>query len=549
MLGPRRRSPVAALATGVLACLALVLPTAAQASSQQVTLFSDNGRLQSDPAGTLQRLRLLGVQEIRLFLPWNTVAPHPLSRSVPRHFDAGNPAAYPQQNWRQWDAIIADAADDGISVDLDLAGGAPLWATGPGAPPNLQQAQMWDPDARAYGAFVHAVGERYAGDYSPSERRADPDAPDDLPAVHTFSVWNEPNYGPSLAPQGLPGAKRVEHSPAEYRSLVDAAWSALGASGHRDDTFLWGELAPRGARRWGLFSGMKPLIFLRALFCVDGAYRPLRGLAATERGCSASPLAPVAFRRAHPGLFAASGVSDHPYMRWYAPGHEATPDPNYSSLGTLGNLERGLDRLQALYGSPRRLPIFDTEFGYITSPPKRDTAALPWITQATAALYLNEAEYLSWRNPRVASYDQYLLYDPERPTAANAFGGFASGLLSWNGQQKLTYLAFRDPLYLPRTIQSRQGSLEVWGAVRAAYFAQQDTGQNQSVQIQLAPGTSRRFRTVDTFLLSNPQGYFDTRVHFPRSGTVRLFWAYPSQDAELAPGYPTYSRQVSVTVR
>ena len=65
-------------------------------------------------------------------------------------------------------------------------------------------------------------------------------------------------------------------------------------------------------------------------------------------------------------------------MRWYAPNHELDPDPtngsitaDYTSLGVIGNLGRALDRLQRVYGSDTRFPIYDTEFGYITSPPKR----------------------------------------------------------------------------------------------------------------------------------------------------------------------------------
>lgn len=537
------------MAASLLACLSLLLPAAASATSDQITLFVDNGRLQSDPAGTLHRLRLLGVEEIRLFLPWHDVAPHPLSRSRPRRLRAADPASYAPSAWAQWDAIISDAAADGISVDLDIAGGAPLWASGPGAPRNPMQGEMWNPSVREYGAFVRAVAERYSGNYSTSERRLDRGASDDLPAVRTWSVWNEPNYGPSLAPQGLPGALSVEHSPAEYRGLVDSAWRALRATGHAHDTILWGELAPRGKRYWGVFSGMKPLIFLRALFCVDAAYQPLSGIAARERGCSARPLGARAFRHAHPALFQASGVTDHPYMRWYPPNREAVADPDYASLGTILNLERTLDRLQAVYGSHRRLPIYNTEFGYITSPPKRPTPGLPWVTQSRAALYLNQAEYISWRNPRISSFVQYLLYDPVRPSVTNSFGGFASGLLTWGGREKLSYLAFRDPLYLPRTVQPPGGSLEVWGAVRPAHFAQQDTGEPQSVQIQFAPSGSHTFEDLATVPLLSPQGYFDTRMSFPRSGTVRLFWAYPEDDSDLAPGFHTYSRPVRVRVR
>ena len=108
----------------------------------------------------------------------------------------------------------------------------------------------------------------------------------DLPRVSFWSIWNEPDYGPSLAPQGVPGDLTVENSPRMYRRLLDAAWAALQATGHTPatDTILFGELAPRGEKRWGVFSGMKPLVFLRALYCVDSRYRPLRGTRGAGQG-------------------------------------------------------------------------------------------------------------------------------------------------------------------------------------------------------------------------------------------------------------------------
>src|SRR5207302_1510980 len=92
-------------------------------------------------------------------------------------------------------------------------------------------------------------------------------------------------YGPSLAPQGVPGHLTIENSPRIYRALLDSGWNALHGTGHGGDTILFGEVAPRGAPTWGVFSGMKPLIFLRALYCLDSHYHTLRGLAAAQRGC------------------------------------------------------------------------------------------------------------------------------------------------------------------------------------------------------------------------------------------------------------------------
>ena len=188
-----------------------------------------------------------------------------------------------------------------------------------------------------YGAFVHALAVRYSGSYDPVLNRTVRDA-SDLPRVSFWSVWNEPDYGPSLAPQGVPGDLTVENSPRMYRNLVDAAWSALQQTGHRGDTFIWGELAPRDTgSRWGVFAGMAPLVFLRAMFCVDSSYRPLQGAAAAIRGCPPTAAGSRRFRAQNPALFDATGVSDHPYMRWYPPNREEDPSPDFtSSLGRSG---------------------------------------------------------------------------------------------------------------------------------------------------------------------------------------------------------------------
>lgn len=524
-------------------------------------MFEDDGALMANPGATFAQLRLLGVQRVRVAVRWFYIAPRPNSREPPPGFNADDPAAYPVANWSIWDAIVRDAQQTGIGVDFNVTGGAPLWAVGPGRPKGNTNPN-WEPSSSMYGAFVHALGVRYSGDYDPRLERLAPGDPDDLPRVTFWSIWNEPDYGPSLAPQGVLGDLRVQNSPRMYRNLVDAAWTALRQTGHGSDTFIFGELADRGYKYWGVFSGMKPLVFLQAMYCVDAAYQPLQGAAAAVRGCPTTPAASHRFRSQNPALFDASGVSDHPYMRWYPPDDEEQPDPDFSSLAEIGNLEQALDRLQRAYGSSRRLPVWDTEFGYITTPPKHDNQYEPtkphyepWVSQATAAYYLNWAEYISWRDPRVASFFQYLLRDPSPTTRADDWGGYASGLINYNGTQKPTYAAWRLPLYVPNTSARPGQPLEVWGCARPAHYAILDTGLPQTVAIQLQAGSRGPFTTIRSVTISSPGAscYFDVRVKFPTSGTVRLSWDYPPYDPGL--GYldplrphTAYSRSVTITV-
>ncbi len=105
------------------------------------------------------------------------------------------------------------------------------------------------------------------------------------------------------------------------------------------------------------------------------------------------------------------------------------------------------------------------------------------------------------------------------------------------------------PLYLPKSSTSHGKSLEVWGGVRPAPFASLDIGGvRQTVAIQFAPKGSSTFTTVSTVTITNREGYFDTHIAFPSSGTVRLQYTYPATDMLLAPGFSVYSRTVSVTI-
>jgi hypothetical protein len=298
-----------------------------------------------------------------------------------------------------------------------------------------------------------------------------------------------------------------------------------------------------------MFSGMKPLRFLRALYCLDSSYHQLRGSAAAVRGCPTTSRGSARFRSAHPALFQASGFSDHPYMRWYPPNREAQPDPDYATLGEIGGLERALDRVQRAYGSSKRFPIYNTEFGYITSPPKHYNSKQPYISPSLAAYYINWAEYLSWRDPRIMSTNQYLLFDPLPAMATNAWGGYASGLLTYGRLPKADYAAYRLPLYMPVTSAASGHLLEVWGCVRAAKYAVLDTALPQVAELEFQPSSGTDFIPLATVTIANPSNcYFDLRLPFTASGTLRLSYTYPATDALLPAGYTVYSRHIQVTV-
>jgi hypothetical protein len=495
------------------------------------TIFEAQPELFANPGPTLDLLRRLGVDRVKVFVSWNSLAPDPLSRARP-NFDAASPAAYPAASWNVYDSVIRAAAARHVGLDIGLEAPAPLWATGPGVPPGTAAGFLgaWEPSPKEFGLFVHAFAERYSGHYRPEG------ADSALPKVDFWSIWNEPNYGQQLAPQAV---DRVEVSPALYRRLLDAAWSALQATGHRNDTVLIGEVAPRGqtvGNQPGNFSGMVPLRFIRALYCVDSALKPLTGAAATARSCPSTSAGSSAFPREHPGLFDAGGFGFHPYPQGFAPNVRTPDEPDYADLPQLKELEHTLDGAMAAYGSHTQLPLYDTEFGYQTNPPEASIARA--VHPGLAAAWSNLAEYMSWSDPRVASWDQYLLADPQ-PGVSN----FDTGLEFFDGKHKALYDAFRMPIYLPALTAAKGQALKVWGCVRPVHYVRSRTAQFADVQFKAsATGT---FKTITRVPLTDPYGYFESRVAFPSSGLVRISWSYPPG----AGGGQIHSRTVRVSIR
>jgi len=528
----------ASLAATLIAAAALMAGTGSQRSRIAAALsrpgpesiFEPVGPLFADPVRTLSELHRLGVDRVKVEVRWSLIAPDPLSRARPR-FKAADPAAYPASAWSSYDAIVRDATARGIALYLVVGGPAPLWAAGSRAPHHAPYGgATWKPSAGQYGQFVRAVATRYSGHYVPHG------ASSPLPRVSFWSIWNEPNLGSAnLAPQAIDHST-VETSPAMYRHLVDVAWSALHATGHGGDTILIGELAPYGQTgddSPGNFGEMVPLRFVRALYCVDRSLHPLTGAAAKVRGCPPIGAASSRFPSDHPGLFQASGFGVHPYPSGaVAPDVVLPDDPDFVNLASLFRLENALDSITTIYGSHKRFLFYITEYGYFTDPPFQAGASL-----SLAAAYLNWAEYIAWRNPRIRSVAQYLLTDPPTGGPSN----FDTGLDFFGGRRKPTYPAYRLPIFLPETRGKSGQSLEVWGCVRPAHYAQIDTGAIQRVKVELAPRSGGPFKSLGEVTITNPHGYFDTGVQFPSSGTVRLAWSYPH-------GPTVYSRVVTITI-
>jgi hypothetical protein len=525
-------------ACAIIACTIGVAASPALASTTQQAIIQDNPALQANPVQTLQDFKSLGASVVKVAVYWNSIAPNANSAKAPSGFKGTNPASYPAKNWAWLDTVVNTAKSDGLKVGFMVAGPTPKWAQGPGKPSGCNLC-VWEPNASEFGQFVKALGTRYSGTYKPKGSKTA------LPRVSWWSIWNEPNNGSSLAPQTVKSGT-VDSAAYMYRKLVAAAWTGLKGSGHTTskDTILIGETAPRGTATtqngtaWssykpGVFGGTMPLIFDSQLYCVGQNGKRLTGAAAKAEQC---PSSAAQFKAQNPALFQASGFAIHPYAQGTPPnlptfadgkglfGFNATTkksNPYYADFGAIPTVEKTLDKLQSDYGSSKKFLIWNTEFGYWSNPPDNGSALArrEAVSPAIAAYYMNWAEYMSYTNPRIASYDQYMLID----TGSTAWN---EGLLTSKGVKKPEWDAFQTPLYMPTTSASSNKSLTVWGGVRPAALA--IGSLRPQAQLQFQANGKGSYKTLQTIKITNAHGYFDVHQQFPSSGNVRIAWSTPA---------------------
>jgi hypothetical protein len=574
----KRSSPRIAAAV-VASLVAIVAPTAARADTSQESLFQDDNHLVYASTSTVSHvlgvLASLGVDRIRVTVKWSAVAPDPLSSVYPSKFVATDPNSYPAASWAPYDRILELAEAHAIGVDFNVTAPGPMWAMKHGAP-KAREADHYAPNVQEWSQFVYAVGVRYSGTFVPSGTTVSKPAPGGgltlpiqlpipvpglgsttnpaaattttdsaaqtpIPRVHYWEIWNEPQVDGWLAPQWRKVAGHsVPNSPRLYRQYLDGAYGSLFATGHTTarDTILIGSTSPEGfPTPTAFYPEIAPMVFLRGLYCVDGLYHRLRGTAATALGCPTTG-SRAAFVKAHPGLFSATGFAHHPYFFDLAP-NIVSDNVGFVPIANLSRLEGGLDRVYRLYGVHRQIPLYLTEYGYQTKPPDPYQIVSP----AQQAAYLNEADYMAYRDPRVRSVAQFLLYDdlPDTkyaPSDVNYWDTFQTGLLFASGTRKPAYQAYRLPIWVPSPTFRSGGLVTVWGQLRPAR-----SGTAETARIQWSPGRGR-FRTITSVALSRAvkRHYFAAAVRPPGTGLLRFSWASPSAGRLV-------SRSVAVTVR
>jgi hypothetical protein len=471
---PRTFPRLAGLAALLVAGLALAAAPAAHASRNQESIIEDEHEmLNSGPvarAHALDDAVALGADTIRVLVVWRGFAPAPNSTHRPS-FDATNSFAYPQNMFAELDDLIGQARVRGLQVLLTPTGFIPSWASH-----CKSSRSTCRPDANQFGQFVEALGRRY-------------------PTVHRWSLWNEPNQPGWLSPQYVAhGRARVPAAADIYRGLARAGVAALHASGHGGDQILLGETAPIGRKAGHLARiPVPPEPFIRELLCIDARGHKLRGATARSRGCSG-------FKK-----LAVTGYAHHPYTRGGSQPPLSATNAGEITIANAGRLKRVLDQGARAGRVPRHLAIYYTENGWQTNPPDH----IFGVSLARQAEYINQADWISYRDQRVRSVAQYQIFDD--PSLAQ----FQSGLRFANGKKKPAYGAYRLPIWVVR----RGGKVTVYGQARPA--ADRAAG---TVAIQRARNAHSAFATVRTVADGTLKGQFSVTFAVKR-GVWRLAWS------------------------
>ncbi len=419
-------------------------------------------------AATLDDLRDLGVDWVRVTAGWSEIAPAARSLTKP-DFDATDSTTYPPYVWSRLDRVYRMSRARVLRVAIDIAFWAPRWAVQmPGARADRERELISPSD---YADFAEAVARRY-------------------PRSVAFTIWNEPNHNVFLMPQWeRSGGEWQPASPHRYRELVQAAVPRIKAIAPHA-LVLIGATSSVGSARGATRNGrMAPLTFLREMACVDARMQP-----SNRPECR------------HFEALPGDGWSHHPYSLDLPP-WESDPRPDNVRMADLDRLTSLLHRLHETGRTRADLPLYLTESGYQTAPPDPT-----WnVTLADQARWLAEGEEIARQRPMVRSVAQFLVRDlPERPgpTARVRWRDYQSGLRFEDGRPKPAHASFALGLVARRTAPDR---VAFWGLVRpgsgrrAARISVRDTGGRWRT---IARPTTRDDGTLDLALAVDPTRTF-----------------------------------------
>jgi hypothetical protein len=225
----------------VVLLFALLLAAPARAAGPELGIADDRVLLAGGPEADamVSEWQELGIEQVRIYALWSRI---------------GGPSPAAANDWTQLDHAVDRVVAAGMKPLLTITGPGPLWSS--------RRAERgdprYDPDPELYADFARAVAERY-GD-----------------RVDRYVLWNEPNLGSWLRPQAACFGKVCRSvAPHLYRELVRAAYPAVHAADPGAQVLI-GAMSSRGTDLRSENSTHRPLAFLRALGCVDTAFKKVR---------------------------------------------------------------------------------------------------------------------------------------------------------------------------------------------------------------------------------------------------------------------------------
>jgi hypothetical protein len=313
--------------------------------------LQDDALLTSAEPLALPTVKALAPRLLRYNIVWSDIAPK-------KPADPGNPAD-PAYQWTNADKIVALAKMLHASLLFTIVD-APKWANGGATPEHAPT------DPADFGAFCGAVAQRY-------------------PMVGRFTIWNEPNRGQFLQPQGAGG----KEAPTALAGLATACIPAIRVKSPHARVAI-GPIASRGGQ-----GGLAPIPFL-AHYRSAGGPEP-------------------------------DGIALNPYLESQTPLFVPTERPADGAV-TVRNLDWLEGVLVRAYG--KAMPIWLTEFAVRTVPPVTN---LDQATQLRETVSLVRAHY-----PYVPLLVWFLLRDQ----GPNDY--WRSGLVDTAWHRKPAFSVFRS---------------------------------------------------------------------------------------------------------
>jgi hypothetical protein len=135
---------------------------------------------------------------------------------------------------------------------------------------------------------------------------------------------------------------------------------------------------------------------------------------------------------------------------------------------------------------------------------------------------------IGYAYPRVASFAQYLIFDdPPDLVPGERYGGFESGLRSFDGREKPAYSAFRTPL----VVQQQGERVSIWGLVRPSSGA-----TTVEIRTRDPGGQPQQLAQLST----NAAGIFTMRSDFVAGRRWQVRWRDPEGESLHGPWTRAY---------